>query len=114
MPWEQWKPTVPGQSMFHAQASLWGSGLKASTWLCPEMAAGGTLEFGGAPVQKPQTEWLACNPVGLPAQCIITTTSAIRAVNVHCPSIPDSPKGAIINEMNTDWAPAVYCGFCAF
>lgn len=85
----------PWTVQFHAQASLRGSGLQASTWLCPEMATGGTLEFGGAPVQKPQTEWLVCNPVGLPAQCIITTTSAMRAVNVDCPSVPDSPKGAI-------------------
>lgn len=43
----------PWTAQLHAQALLWGSGLKASTWLCPEMATGGTLEFGGVPVQKP-------------------------------------------------------------
>lgn len=42
----------PGRPSFMLRIHSGAPGLKASTWLCPEMAKGGTLEFGRAPVRK--------------------------------------------------------------
>lgn len=75
---------LPWAAQLHAHCG-WSSGHKVSIWLSPEMATGGTLEFGSAPGQKSLRIILSAQPWVFQSLGIITTTIAtIMIANICC------------------------------